>query len=92
VKSGFGRNFAQSPFFNETFHGVKLRIFARLEAFRVMQDKPVVAGVTKFNIDVGRSRAIVRDLLLGESISTKIQSGMGAYCQIVFDTKDSVDQ
>jgi hypothetical protein len=46
-------------------HGVKLRIFPRLEALRVVQDKPVVTAMTKFSIDTGFSREIMRDFLRG---------------------------
>jgi hypothetical protein len=73
VKSGFGRHFAPSPVFNETLHGVKLRVLPRLKALRVMQDKPVVTVMTKFSIDIGFSRAIMRDFLLGGSIQVSTE-------------------
>jgi hypothetical protein len=93
VKSGLRRRFAPGPFFNEMLHGVKLRIFPRLEALRVMQDKPVVTAMTKFSLDIGTSRENVRDFLPEGSIrvSTKgIWDDMNAYC--FFDTEDFVDQ
>jgi hypothetical protein len=61
-------NFALISFFNETLHDVKLCILPRLEACRIMQDKPVVAGLMKFFIDVGFPWEIVKGLLLRGSV------------------------
>lgn len=53
----------------------------RLEAFGVMQDKPVVTGVINSFIDVGFPWEIVRDSLLKGSVSTKTtENDMDAYC------------
>jgi len=93
VQFVFGGHFGPSPFFNKSFHGIKLFILARLEAFGVMQDKPVVIGVTKFPIDYSFAWAIARYLLHGGSTKTRtLRHGTITYRYILFDAKDFVDQ
>jgi hypothetical protein len=71
MQSIFRGNLALSPFFNETHHRIEFFFLPWLETFRVMQDKPVVIGVAKSSIDVGFPRAVMRDLLLGRSVSMR---------------------